>query len=171
MVALSHIPLVSQARRHHALEHATIHILSRRYPTHRFAGWSTPFGFYLRADVPVADVRAAVSEAMTRLGRGEWQLAIHPRCGTNTVTAGALVGLTAFLTMLPGDHRSRRARLPLVVLLSTLALLFAQSLGPIVQQHVTTDASQGAALEATISRGTAHGAPVYRVQLHTVERA
>ena len=159
------IPFVARTRRHHALEHATIHILNQHHPTLRLIGWSTPSGFYIYGHVPTAEVQQAVGEALTRLRRGESHLAVHPRCGTNLVTAGALVGLTTFLAMLPGDRRSRRERLPLVVLLSTIALMLAQPLGLVVQQYITTDANPAAQLSATIQPGQAGKTPIHRIHL------
>jgi hypothetical protein len=131
--------MLTKVRRHHALEHATIRILNRRFPTLRLAGWSAPGGFFVYGDVSTPDVQNAVAEALIRFSQGERHLAIHPHCGTNLVTAGVLAGLFSFVSMLPGDRRARQARLPLVLLLSTLALMLAQPLGLVVQQHVTTD--------------------------------
>jgi hypothetical protein len=156
---------VSQTRRNHALEHATIHLLNRRFPTLYLVGWSSPFAFYIYGHVPADAVRGAVQEGLARLRRGESHLAVHPRCGTNIVTAGALAGLVAFLAMLPGNDRDRRARLPLVVLLSTLALLFAQPLGTAVQQWVTTDARVVDGMEPRITYGQSGQTPVHRVEL------
>jgi hypothetical protein len=158
------IPLIASTRRYHALEHATIQMLNLRFPVARLIGWSTPAGFYISGPVSAEDVRAAVTEAIVRLQRGESHLAIHPRCGTNLVTAGTLVGLVAFLTMLPGDLRSRRERLPLVLLLSTLATLFAQPLGLLVQQYVTTEAHLGRVLAVQIDTRQVGRMPVYHVQ-------
>ncbi|MBN1937850.1 MAG: hypothetical protein JW934_24565 [Anaerolineae bacterium] len=100
-----------------------------------------PDGFFIYGNVSAAEVSASVEEALFRLKGGARHLAIHARCGTNLVTAGTAVGLVSFLTMLPGDERSRRDRLPLVLLLTTLTLLFVQPLGPLVQQYVTTEAN------------------------------
>jgi hypothetical protein len=164
-MSILEIPILTRIRRHHALEHATIRILNRRFPTLRLAGWSAPGGFYVCGAIPTNDVQAAVVEALTRLSRGEHDLAIHPHCGTNLVTAGTLAGLLAFLSMLPGDQRSRRTRLPLVLLLSTLALMLAQPLGLVVQQHVTTEANLGSMAVARIDSYRMGRTPVHRVQL------
>jgi len=154
---------IAHTRRNHALEHATIHLLNGRHPTAKLGGWSTPAGFYVYGHVPTADVQGAASEALYRLRRGERNLAVYPRCGTNLVTAGTLVGSIAFLTMLPGDNRSRRERLPLLILLSTLALLLAQYLGPAVQEYVTTDVNHSDSHIVKVERGTAGRTPVHRV--------
>ncbi|MFN2231636.1 MAG: DUF6391 domain-containing protein [Anaerolineae bacterium] len=160
---------VSQTRRNHAVEHATIHLLNRRFPTLHLVGWSGPFGFYIHGHVSADAVQSAVQEALARLRRGESYLAVHPRCGTNIVTAGTLAGLVSFLAMLPGSDRDRRTRLPLVVLLSTLALLFAQPLGTAVQQWVTTDPHLLGSVEARISYGQSGQTPVHRVELVSTE--
>src|SRR5690348_7827430 len=93
-------PLVSATRRNHALEHATIHILSSRHPRLAMAGHSNPTGFFLIGDLSGEDVRSAAAEALSRLQNGESQLAIHPGCGTNYVVTGALTGLFALLGMI-----------------------------------------------------------------------
>jgi len=50
-------PLVSRIRRNHGLEHATLNILSQRFPNQTLAGYSVPAGFYILGDVPTAQVR------------------------------------------------------------------------------------------------------------------
>jgi hypothetical protein len=159
------IPFLSRVRRHHAVEHATIRILNRRLPTVQLAGLSAPRAFYVYGDVPTDQVRSAVAEALARLSRGERHLALHPHCGTNLVTAGTLAGLFAFLSMLPGDQHARRTRLPLVLLLSTLAMLLAQPLGLMVQQHVTTQANLGRISVVRVEKSQVGQTPVHRVQL------
>ena len=159
------VPILKRVRRHHALEHATIRILNRRLPDLHLAGWSAPRGFYIYGAVTPSQLQSAIAEALARLNQGERQLAVHPRCGTNLITAGMLVGLTSFLSMLPGDQRARRARLPLVLLLSTFALLLAQPLGLAVQQHVTTEANVESVSSITIESYKMGQTPVHRIQL------
>jgi hypothetical protein len=164
-MSLLNVSPIARTRRHHALEHATIQVLNQRFPALRLVGWSTHEGFYVYGPVATQDVQSAVAEALARLQRGESHLAVHPRCGTNLVTGGTLAGLVAFLAMLPGDHRSRRERLPLVILLSTLALLLAQPLGLLVQQHVTTSADLGPATAAEIDTRRLRNGSIHRVRL------
>jgi hypothetical protein len=160
---------ISRTRRNHALEHATMHLLNRRFPTLHLVGWSGPLSFYIYGEVPAEAVHSAVEEALLRLRHGEAHLAIHPRCGTNMVTAGLVVGLISFLAMLPGDDRDRRTRLPLVVLLSTLGLLLSQPLGIAVQQHITTDPHLLEGLLPRVSYAQAGQTPVHRVELVRAE--
>ncbi len=75
-------PLIDRVRRNHALEHATIHVLSRRYRDLHVMGRSTPNGFILYGDLPTDAVYEAAQEALERLRAGERHLAVHPACGT-----------------------------------------------------------------------------------------
>ena len=134
-------PYVSETRRNHALEHATIHILSARFPGRAMAGHSNPTGFFLIGDLPVEDVRSAVSEALARLQNGESQLAIHAGCGTNYAVTGALAALLAIIGLSGTKNtRQRLDRFPLLMLFSILAFMFGQPLGMALQKQVTTQA-------------------------------
>jgi hypothetical protein len=109
-------------------------------------GRATTRGFYLFGELEKEDVLGAVSEALTRLQRGEHSLAVHPRCGTNLATAGVLAGLSSFAVMqLPGRSatgsgraRSNLAKLPQIIMAATIAVIASQDLGPAMQKHVTT---------------------------------
>jgi len=142
-------PFVSETRRNHALEHATIHVLSGRFPGRSMAGHSNPTGFFLIGDFPTDEVRTAVSEALARLQGGESRLAIHAGCGTNYAVTGLLAGLLAIVGMSgTRSTRQRFERLPLLMLLSILAFMFGQPLGLALQKQVTTQADpQGVAIE------------------------
>lgn len=148
------LPLIRRVRRNHGLEHATIHVLSRKVKGLIMAGRSTSGGFYLYGDVATPDVEAAVREALARMRSGEAALAIHPNCGTGLVTAGLLTSVAGMLGM-AGARNSlsdRLSRLPSVVLFSTLALILAQPLGLALQQHFTTLGDPGATEIVDITR-------------------
>ena len=131
------IPLIARIRRNHALEHATIHVLTEHNPRRHLMGRTTDHGFYLFGEVEAEEVVVAVSEALARLQRGEHSLAVHPRCGTNLATAGVLAGLSSFVAM-SGRSKSRLAKLPQIILAATIAVIAAQPLGLALQKHVTT---------------------------------
>jgi hypothetical protein len=134
-------PLLSRIRRNHALEHATIHLLSARFPWGTFVGRSDGQGFYLFGDVPGSAVGEAAVEALARLRAGESRLSVHPNCGTNLLTSGVLGASAAFAAFAGSTtSRSRFARLPTAILLTALALLVAQPLGLALQRSVTTQA-------------------------------
>ena len=133
------LPVLSRVRRNHGLEHATITILSQRFPYRPFSGYSTPGGFFILGDVPTADLREAVIQALVRLNNGERHLAIHEHCGTNYVTSGFVAGGLAWLGMAGArNRRDRVERLPLAIALAVLGLIVSQPLGPAIQARVTT---------------------------------
>jgi hypothetical protein len=133
-------PLVSRVRRNHGLEHATLHILAEKFPNKKMAGHSDFSGFWLLGDLPTDVVSSAVAEALRRMEAGEHDLAVHPNCGTNLVTAGTMAGVAGLVGMLGVGSRKRDKleRLPLVATLATLALMLAQPLGLSIQRHITT---------------------------------
>lgn len=147
MTAVSFNParIGSRIRRNHGLEHATIHMLSARVPGVRVAGISDPGGFHLIGNVTLEQAAAAATEAQDRLHKGQHDLAIHPNCGTNFVTAGFLAGAAAMVAMFnpPRTLRGRVERFPLLVVLVTLAVIVARPLGLRLQREVTTSGDLG----------------------------
>jgi hypothetical protein len=140
-----HSTPLRRIRRNHGLEHATLHVLTRRFPRRAFAGHSDLGGFWIAGDVATPDLQEAVNEALQRLRNGERSLAIHPNCGTNFVTAGTLAGLAGASVMLgarPG-LRDKLERLPLAAVLATLALIASQPLGMFLQANLTTSGDPG----------------------------
>jgi hypothetical protein len=132
-------------RRNHGLEHATIHVLTEKNPRRSIAGHSDASGFWLFGNLSLEETKASVEEALTRLRAGERNLAVHPNCGTNMVVSGAAAGVFGALAM-SGAGNKRGAfleRLPLAVLLSTLALIVARPLGMRIQERVTTSGDPG----------------------------
>jgi len=130
---------ISQLRRNHGLEHATINILSQWFPDKPVAGYSGPGGFVILGGLPTEHIRDAVAQALARLNNGERHLAIHPGCGTNMVASGFVAGLLAWLGMAGvKTKREKVERLPLVLSLATLGLILGQPLGPVIQEQVTT---------------------------------
>jgi hypothetical protein len=130
---------VDRTRRNHGLEHATLTLLAHKIHGLSLVGRSTPNGFYLYGTVSTEAVTEAVHEALQRMRNGETNLAVHPNCGTNFVTAGTATGVAAYLGFLGANTwRSRWSRIPIVALFCTVALIFAQPLGLMLQQHVTT---------------------------------
>ncbi len=138
------LPLILETRRNHALEHATIHILNRQFPGQRLVGHSNPTGFHLLGNLQTQDLWIAATEAHTRLNSGESGLAIHPGCGTNLAATTLLAGTLAWLP-LRGNKSilTRLLLLPLAVIFALLGVLLARPLGPILQQHITTEANLG----------------------------
>jgi len=134
--------LMERLRQNHAVEHATIHLLSRRFPSLRLVGHTTASGFLLYGRVSTEAVVETVLEALDRLRRGESDLAIHPNCGTNVVVGGVLAGLAAWLAT-SGRRRSFWEQVPSALLASTAALMIAQPLGMLLQERITTSPTVG----------------------------
>ena len=138
------LPPYLATRRNHALEHATLHILARKYKDENLAGHSNPTGFFLFGDIAMDDIRNAINEAMNRLRTGESGLAIHPGCGTNLATSMILPATFAWIPF--QGVRSSRWRLLLIPIALTFAIfgyLFSKPLGPGLQRNITTEADLG----------------------------
>ncbi len=142
--SLLELPFVLETRRNHALEHATLHVLSAKYPSKPMAGHSNPTGFFILGNLPTEDVRSAVTQALTRLRAGERELAIHAGCGTNIATSGLVAGTFAWFILRGGKSTlGRLLRLPVAILFALVGLAVSQPLGPVIQAKITTDADMG----------------------------
>src|SRR4030095_14469276 len=131
-------------RRNHALEHASLHILARKYKDQNMGGHSNPTGFFLFGDMSMDDIRSAINEAMTRLRAGESGLAIHPGCGTNLAASTLLPATFAFVPMQRVQSNLWRFLLiPFAVALAVFGYFLSKPLGPWLQRHVTTEADLG----------------------------
>ena len=138
-------------RQVHALEHATVWILSEngktaqkkanfaptRTDNETLGGLSTEKGFYLYGEVPPKKLQQGVIKALQCFREGEWDLAIHPRCGTNASVALLLTtGLTlGSLISLPKDPISQLLGVGLGV---GVASSVASDAGQWTQKYITT---------------------------------
>ena len=138
-------------RQVHALEHATVWILSdleqvgqnqTDTPSHfkdneTIGGMSTDRGFYLYGEINPLNLKRAVRLALTRLQQGEWDLALHPRCGTNVSVAMLLTTGTILTTylLLPRDPLGQLLGLGIA---TTAANWLAPDIGMSVQKYFTT---------------------------------
>ena len=122
-------------RQNHALEHATITILSGYIPDLRVSARSSSRGFIIFGDMDLGQLRRALNEALSRLQAGESQLAIHPNCGTNLVVGFTML---TFGTLLGMTSSRARTRVASAALSSVAGLMAARPLGELVQKYVTT---------------------------------
>src|SRR5205085_6266297 len=122
-------------RQNHALEHATITILSGMVPNLRVSARSSSQGFIIFGDVDLGQLRRALDEALRRLQAGEAELAIHPNCGTNLVVGISLVAAGTLLGMASSNARTRIAS---AAASSLAGAVGARPLGEFVQKHFTT---------------------------------
>lgn len=122
-------------RQNHALEHATITILSGLVPNLRVSARSSSRGFIIFGDVDLGQLRRALDEALRRLQAGEAELAIHPNCGTNLVVGVSVLTIGTLLGMASTRARTRIAS---TAFSSVAGLMAARPLGEYVQRHFTT---------------------------------
>ncbi|MBX3054378.1 MAG: hypothetical protein KF753_23090 [Caldilineaceae bacterium] len=152
--------LIRRTRQHHALEHATIHLLAASHPYLSLAGWSDPLGFTLFGNVETGAVWQAVRQALLRLQAGESALARHPNCGTNLATKVVLVTGAGLL----GGAGKRRLsqRITGSALLVSAALFVAHPLGMYFQKF-TTLADVADCWLVNVEQVTATPRPIHRV--------
>jgi Domain of unknown function (DUF6391) len=122
-------------RQNHALEHATITILSQRIPNLSVSARSSSDGFIVFGDVDLGELRRAINDALARLQAGEAELAIHPNCGTNLAVGASLVMLGTVLGLASSHTRTRVAT---AAASSIAGWAAARPLGEYVQRHFTT---------------------------------
>lgn len=162
-------------RQVHALEHATVWMLEEMAQTpqskrrvEQVSGMSGDRGFHLYGPVDVAELRQAVLRAQQRLVRGDWELAVHPRCGTNlSVTMLLTLGLGAGINLfLPKDPIGQ-------VLGFGMAAIAASSLAPdagkLAQQFVTTAIPFNLMVDEIVAESDRWGQPVHFVRVHWVD--
>ena len=127
---------ITNVRRNHALEHATVSLLLGRLgPDIRVVGRASADGFFLYGDIPNELLSQCAQEALTRLQRGEAFWAVTPHCGTNIATTGVLAGLSTLAVTSANGQKDRVSR---AILVSMLAVVVAQPLGRLIQRHLTT---------------------------------
>jgi len=148
-------------RRNHALEHAAITVVTERHPSVFLRGRSNRKGFYIYGDIETEELRSAIAEALQRLRKGEEELAIHPRCGTNLAVAGILSGLSAALAT---QLKPRQNRFSYAILASLASLMVAPQIGTVTQRHLTTLADLADLQVESIQRRRFFGQPAHWVR-------
>jgi Domain of unknown function (DUF6391) len=143
-------------RQVHALEHATVWVLSTLTPStaettaprnlfasrmvaidnESLGGMSTDRGFYLYGNVQSQDLSRAVQTALRRITHGEPDLAVHPRCGTNlSVGITLAVGLIGASVLLPRNPIEQLLGVGFAALAATQ---LTPELGSLAQRYLTT---------------------------------
>lgn len=160
-------------RQVHALEHATVWVLGERQGTatttpefvdNNLGGLSTDQGFYLYGDVNPVDLQRAVLIALRRLTTGEWNLAVHPRCGTNLS-----VGMFLTATLALGAHlllpRGPIEQILGLGIAATAATQLAPDIGSLAQKYLTTAIPFNLAIEDIAPTSDIWGRPSHFVQV------
>lgn len=164
-IGILELPIINRIRRNHGLEHATLHMLAKRFPNTSMGGYSNVSGFWIAADVPIEALRDSVDEALARMKAGERKLAVHPNCGTNFITTGTLAGIAGAASLFGAGKRwqDKLGRLPLAASMATLVLILTQPLGLSLQEHITTSGDPGALEVVEIIKSQRGGMNLYRV--------
>jgi hypothetical protein len=158
--------LGNAVRENHALEHATIVLLSKRFPEIRLAGVSFAAGFFIFGDIPSEAVQPSAKEALNRLRGNEPGLAIHERCGTNLAVSGLLTGLAAMgVARLKKPYNTFNN----IVLASTAAIIAARPLGLLAQRFVTTHTPNPSMRIVKVTRLSWFGTPAHFVHTENPE--
>lgn len=183
---LSFVPGLKEllmVRQVHALEHATVWVLSGKATSNKnvnpdspdssaegdlLGGMSTDQGFYLYGQVNSKELKRAVHTALQRITSGEWDLAVHPRCGTNLsvgmlLTAGFAVGASM---LLPREPIGQILGLGLA---ATTAAQLAPDLGSLAQRYVTTAIPFNLAVDSVQLVHDSLGRSAHFVQVRWVE--
>ncbi len=168
MQVVQQMLLGSAVRQNHALEHATIVLLSRKYPNVRFAGISFAAGFFVLGDVPTEAILPAAQEALTLLRTTSPELAIHERCGTNLAVTAILTGFSAMTVA--------RMRRPFgtannVILATMAAMIVSRPLGLTVQRYVTTQTPNASMTITEVRPFTVFGTPAHFVSTENPDAA
>ena len=169
-------------RQVHALEHATVWVLGERggvsqtgYSTtarqldnDSLGGLSTDQGFYLYGQVNMANLRRSVPIALERLTRGEWDLAVHPRCGTNLsvgmfLTVGLALGAHLLLPRGPIEQFLGLG------LAAATATQLAPDFGNLAQKYLTTAIPFNLVIEDITATPDIWGRPSHFVQVRWKE--
>src|SRR6266516_5775841 len=115
-----------RTRQNHALEHATMTILSGLVPNLSISARAHSRGFIIFGDADLGQLRRALDEALRRLQAGEAELAISPNCGTNLVVGFTMVTVGTLLGMTSSRARTRIAS---TAVSSVAGLMAARPLG------------------------------------------
>lgn len=168
-------------RQVHALEHATVWVLSSRARRYRseaisstsidnglLGGMSTDRGFYLYGTVDVGELNRAVQTALRRITAGEWDLAVHPRCGTNLsvgllLTAGLAIGASAVLPRGPIEQ------LVGLGLAAATAAHLAPDFGSFAQRYLTTAIPFNLAIDRITTSADHLGRPTHFIQVRWID--
>ena len=156
---------VAHIRKNHAMEHATIHLLTEAKPGISVSGYSLIKGYWLLGRVELEDVQKAAEMALARMNNGEKKLAIHPNCGTNLAVIGLCTAAAAMITTMDTkDDDSFINRFSAYTTAGLIGALAGKPLGPKVQEQITTDADVRNLSIVGISCSSFRGIPAFFIR-------
>ena len=131
---------VRRTRQHHAIEHATLHLLASRLPGGAWPATATPADLPFSAMCRLTRCAAPCPMRMLHLQAGESSLAIHPNCGTNLAVTGIMATAAALAgrrLLDGGKQHVPGERFAGALLLVVPALIAAQPVGLYLQKYTT----------------------------------
>lgn len=156
---------IEHVRKNHALEHATIHVLSEKFPELSVSGYSIYKGFWIIGHTQIQTVQEAVDVAKARLTHGEVKLAQHPNCGTNLAVAGLVCALGSMIAMSGADTRKERLnRFSSLMMAGIVGAYVGKPLGMEVQRRWTTNPNVADLSIVSINSGELNGTPSFFVE-------
>ena len=155
-------------KQNHALEHATIVLLSRKFPEVRFSGISFAAGFFVFGEIPTEAILPTALEALNLLRTTQPELAVHERCGTNLAVSSLLTGLSA-MTVAKMQKPYNTANN--VIMASTAALILARPLGLTVQRYITTQTPNASMRILGVKKMTVLNSPAHFVSTDNPDAA
>lgn len=167
---------ILMTRQVHALEHATVWVLtsmagqtsSAALNSESLGGLSTDRGFYLYGNAATVDISRATQIALRRITSGEWDLAVHPRCGTNLsvgmmLTAGLALGASV---VLPKDPLGQLLGFGMA---AAAATQLTPELGAFAQRYLTTAIPFNLAISNITMKRDEVGRPAHFIEVRWVE--
>ena len=122
-------------RKNHALEHATLNILERRYGCVGLSGISREDGFMVKGRVSPDVILKAAQLGLEGLKSGQTDLAVHQGCGTSR--AAASFGAAALLLVL--IVAGGLLNVFTLLVLGLFLILASPAIGVVFQRYLTTD--------------------------------
>lgn len=164
-IRVAPIRAAAHIRKNHALEHATIHLLTQSKPGVTFAGYSFIKGYWILGRAELQDIQKAAEMALARLNNGEKGLAIHPNCGTNLAVIGLCTAAAAMVTTLDmKDDDNALSRFSAYATAGLIGAAAGKPLGPKVQERITTDANVKDISIVSINCSSFRGKPAFFVE-------
>lgn len=164
-IKVAPMDMIAHIRKNHAMEHATIHLLTEALPHVSFAGYSFVRGYWILGKAELQDVQKAAEMAHARLKNGESKLAVHPNCGTNIAMIGLCTAAAAMLTSVGNDEdESPMSRFTAFTTAGMIGALAGKPLGPKVQKKITTDSDVKNLSIVSINCSSLRGTPVFFIE-------
>ena len=129
--------LTLNIRRNHAIEHATVSILTEQKGKSAVLGFAIPSGFIIYSKSNKDEIVSAANHGLKLMKSGISDISISQFCGTNLVVAALLTGVS---TVLLGKILGKKSKNILNITNGfLLSALLSKPIGRIVQKYVTTD--------------------------------